>query len=391
MSDKMNVKKHIITSLVLFLLTATAFVFLLHFSHNAQSRFPDIAQVNYNMRSGVDPASVEVINKLSQRLSSKSMSFTSEAEVTKIKDADVMPVYTTHSLLDLYKWDLSGESFTEDDVSTGVKKAIISDTLALKLYFNTDVVGKELIINGESFIVSGVYENSTKLIDELSKDGKERVYIPYTCADSPETLPIHTIVYDTKSSSAPIIEQMNLPQYHFTDFSEKSKVIETFEHIAFFVMFLGLCVVMIYLWFKLCKRFLANIRENLKENYFFKSLLSVPLKYVLLIVVGVGIPALLLIIFLNSDFSIYIVAKYIPYDNLFDIEHYINCIIDNAHYMNNLSLIGDAYLPNLYENSFSVVAWLTLIFTLLFTMLIASVFYLVTKVAKIYINISDCL
>lgn len=378
----MNVKKHIITSILLLVLTATSFVFLLNFLNNAESQFPEIAQVNYNMSSGEAPASVEVINKLSQRLSSKSMSFTSEAEVTKVKDVDVLPVYTTHSMLDLYDWNLSGESFTEDDVTKGVKKAIISDTLALKLYFNTDVIGKEFIINGEDYIVSGVYENSTKLINKLSKDGKERIYIPYTCADSPETLPIHTIVYDTKSSSAPIIEQMNLPQYHFTDLSEKSKVIETFEHIAFFIMFMGLCVVMIYLWFKLCKRFLTDIRDNLKEHYFFKSLLSVPLKYALLTVVGVGIPALLLLIFLKSDFSIYIVAKYIPYDNLFDIEHYINCIVDNAHYMNNLSLIGDTYLPNLYENSFSVVAWLTLLFFVLFVLLVANVFYIEKKLIK---------
>ena len=310
------------------------------------------------------------------------MSFTSEAEAIRIKDIDVLPVYTTHSLLDLYESELIGESFTEDDVSTGAKKIIISDTLALKLYFNTDVVGEEFIIIDESFIVSGVYENSTKLINKLSKDGKERVYITYTFADSPKTLPIHTIVYDTKSSSAPIIEQMNLPQYHFTDFSEKSKVIETFEHIAFFIMFMVLCVVMIYLWFKLCKRFLADIRENLKENYFFKSLLSVPLKYALITVVGVGIPALLLLIFLKSDFSIYIVAKYIPYDNLFDIEHYINCIINNAHYMNNLSLVGDTYLPNLYANSFSVVSWLTVLFSMLFLLLVANVFYIEKKLIK---------
>lgn len=378
----MNVKKHIITSILLLVLTATAFVLLLNSLNNAESQFPEIAQVNYNMSSGEAPASVEVINKLSQRLSSKSMSFTSEADAIRIKDIDVLPVYTTHSLLDLYESELIGESFTEDDVSTGAKKIIISDTLALKLYFNTDVIGKEFIINGERFIVSGVYENSTKLINKLSKDGKERIYIPYTCADSPVTLPIHTIVYDTKSLSAPIIEQMNLPHYHFTDFSEKSKVIETFEHIAFFIIFMGLCVVMIYLWYKLCKRFLADIRENLKEQYFFKSLLSVPLKYALLMVVGVGIPALLLLIFLKSDFSIYIVAKYIPYDNLFDIEHYINCIVDNAHYMNNLSLVGDTYLPNLYVNSFSVVTWLTLTFFVLFVLLVANVFYIEKKMVK---------
>lgn len=385
----MNVKKHIITSILLLVLTATSFVFLLNFLNNAESQFPEIAQVNYNMSSGEAPASVEVINKLSQRLSSKSMSFTSEADAIRIKDIDVLPVYTTHSLLDLYESELIGESFTEDDVSTGAKKIIISDTLALKLFFNTYVVGEEFIINDESFIVSGVYENSTKLINKLSKDGKERIYIPYTCADSPVTLPIHTIVYDTKSSSAPIIEQMNLPHYHFTDFSEKSKVIENFEHIAFFIIFMGLCVVMIYLWYKLCKRFLADIRENLKEQYFFKSLLSVPLKYALLMVVGVGIPALLLLIFLKSDFSIYIVAKYIPYDNLFDIEHYINCIIDNAHYMNNLSLVGNTYLPNLYANSFSVITWLTLIFFVLFVLLVANVFYIEKKMVKAYVEISD--
>lgn len=385
----MNVKKHIITSILLLVLTATSFVFLLNFLNNAESQFPEIAQVNYNMSSGEAPASVEVINKLSQRLSSKSMSFTSEADAIRIKDIDVLPVYTTHSLLDLYESELIGESFTEDDVSTGAKKIIISDTLALKLFFNTYVVGEEFIINDESFIVSGVYENSTKLINKLSKDGKERIYIPYTCADSPVTLPIHTIVYDTKSSSAPIIEQMNLPHYHFTDFSEKSKVIETFEHIAFFIIFMGLCVVMIYLWYKLCKRFLADIRENLKEQYFFKSLLSVPLKYALLMVVGVGIPALLLLIFLKSDFSIYIVAKYIPYDNLFDIEHYINCIINSAHYMNNLSLVGDTYLPNLYANSFSVITWLTVLFSILLTLLFIDLFYLVIYMKHRFIAFSQ--
>ena len=65
----MNVKKHIITSILLLVLTATAFVFLLNFLNNAESQFPEIAQVNYNMSSGEAPASGGVINKLSQRLS----------------------------------------------------------------------------------------------------------------------------------------------------------------------------------------------------------------------------------------------------------------------------------------------------------------------------------
>ena len=361
----MKIKQHIITTVVLVLLTATVFLCLLNFSDNAKSQFSDIAQVNYNTNSGYAPASVEVINKLSQRLSSKSMSFTSEAETVRIKDTDVLPVYTTHSLIDLYESKLIGDGFTEDDVSTGAKKIIISDTLALKLYFNTDVVGKEFIINDERFIVSGVYENSRKLINNLAKDGKERVYIPYTCADSPETLPIHTITYDIKSSSAPIIEQMNLPQYHFTDFSEKSKVLETFDHIAFFVIFLGLSIPVLCLWFFLCKRIFTNIKKDYKKNYLFDSLTFIPHKYIMLSAVGVGIPLLLLFIYLNSDFSVYIVAKYIPNDNLFDIKHYINAIVDNAHIMNNSRLMGNIYLLNLYTKTFNIVLWLLILFVVI--------------------------
>lgn len=54
--------------------------------------------------------------------------------------------------------------------------------------------------------------------------------------------------------------------------------------------------------------------------------------------------------------------------------------IDNAHYINNLSLVGDKYMLNLYVNSFSVVARLTLIFSVLFVLLVANVLYIEKKI-----------
>lgn len=55
-----------------------------------------------------------------------------------------------------------------------------------------------------------------------------------------------------------------------------------------------------------------EIKENLKLNYFLKSLKNIPLKYVALVLVFAGIPAVLLIVFNICDFSIFIPSKYIP-------------------------------------------------------------------------------
>ena len=380
----MNLRKQIIPLTTLFVLTVTIFSVLIFYSHNATSKFSNITQVNYNQRSESSPITIDDFEKLSKRMSLDSVSFTYEAPNITVKESSITPVYTTHNLFELYNIKLDGEMFSEDDVINAKSKAVISDTLALQLYFTTDVVGYEIEMFGEIFTVCAVYSESANLIDKLSKDGKERVFIPYTCANSTSQVPIYTMVYDNTSLSAPLVEQMNLSQYHFTNFAEKTKVIDTFNHIAYFVLFVALCVTALLIWFKLCKRLLKDIKEDLSVNYLLKSFLSIPVKYLLFIVVALGIPAVLLFIFFKSDFSIYIVAKYIPYDNLFDIKHYINCVVDNAHYMNNLSLLGETYLLNLYANTVNISVWLTLISTVCCTMLTISIVNLIlVKLKKI--------
>ena len=364
----MKLRKEIISFAILFVLTATIFSMLLFYSHNATSKFSNITQVNYNQRSENNPITIDVFSKSSKRMSLDSVSFTYEAQDIGVKESSVTPVYTTHNLFELYNIKLDGEMFSEDDVINAKKKAVISDTLALQLYFTTDVVGYE------TFTVCAVYSESTNLIDKLSKDGKERVFIPYTCANNTSQVPIHTMVYDNTSFSAPLIEQINLSQYHFTNLAEKTKVMDTFNHIAYFVLFVALSAIALLIWFKLCKKLLENIKEDLSVNYILKSFLSIPTKYLLFIVVALGIPAILLFIFFKSDFSIYIVAKYIPYDNLFDIKHYINCIVDNAHYMNNLSLAGNTYLQNLYLNTFDIILLILFVFIIALSVFTEKIF-----------------
>ena len=155
---------------------------------------------------------------------------------------------------------------------------------------------------------------------------------------------VNIIAYDNKSFSAPLIEQMNLTQYHPTNFSEKAKVIENFEHILLLILFIALCAVSLKIWYRLCRKFVADIKENLTENYFWKSLRAIPHKYILLIITALGIPVVLLTIFLLSDFSIFIISKYIPNDNIFDVSYYISVIVDNSNNINSYtSSIYDEY------------------------------------------------
>ena len=175
---------------------------------------------------------------------------------------------------------------------------------------------------------------------------------------------------------------MNTPQYHFTSLSEKAKVMNTVKHIVFLVIYALSSVALMYLWYKLCSKFLKEIGENLKKNYFAKSLLSIPFKYIAFVLTAIGIPALLVFVFFKFDFSIFIVSKYIPYDNLFDIGYYFEKLCEEAQYMNTLALFGDTYRINLYASSFSTCLWVGAIFLIFFVITIILIMSLIKKLFK---------
>ena len=172
---------------------------------------------------------------------------------------------------------------------------------------------------------------------------------------------------------------MNLTQYHPTNFSEKAKVIKNFQHIIFLILFIALCFLALRLWYRICKKLIKDIKENLSENYILNSLKSIPIKYVLLAITAFGIPVVLLIIFFLSDFSIFIISKYIPYDNIFDVSYYLNTIIENSNMANNLALTGDTFLINLYSNSFSLLIWHVIIFAIIFIAVLSVIWKALSK------------
>lgn len=358
-------KKKILSVALISVLTVFVFCLCFYFSGNALNQLPSITQMNYNLKSDEKPLTVKDMNNLSDRISFNQVSFCAELDETNVKEETVTPVLTNEFYFEIYGQKLNGDSITKENIENEDKVAVISSSLALKLFFNTDAVGKTITLNDEVYTICGVIQESENIINSLSSDGKQRVYIPYTCYSGYENCDVYTISYDNSASSAPLIEQMKLSQYHSTNFSEKAKVIKNFEHIIYLILFIALCFISMKLWYRICKKLIKDIKENLNEIYFLNSFKSIPIKYILLTVTALGIPAVLLTIFFLSDFSIFIIPKYIPYDNIFDVSYYLNAIIENAHMSNSLLLTGNIYFLKLYSNTLSITFWLVIIFILI--------------------------
>lgn len=372
-------KKKILSVALISVLTVFVFCLCFYFSGNALNQLPSITQMNYNLKSDEKPLTVKDMNNLSDRISFNQVSFCVELDETNVKEETVTPVLTNEFYFEIYGQKLNGNSITEENIKNENKVAVISSSLALKLFFNTDAVGKTITLNDEVYTICGVIQESENIINSLSSDGKQRIYIPYTCYSGYENCDVYTISYDNSASSAPLIEQMKLSQYHSTNFSEKANVIRNFENIIFLILFIALCFLALRLWYRICKKLIKDIKENLSENYILNSLKSIPIKYVLLAITAFGIPVVLLIIFFLSDFSIFIISKYIPYDNIFDVSYYLNTIIENSNMANNLALTGDTFLINLYSNSFSLLIWHVIIFAIIFIAVLSVIWRALSK------------
>ena len=358
-------KKRIFSAVLVTVLTICVFCLCFYVSGNALRQLPSITQMNYNLKSDALPLTIADIEKLSERISFDGVSFCAELEETSVKAETVLPVLTNESYFEIYNHKLIGKGFTKENMENKDKVAVIESSLALKLFFNTNAVGKTITLNDEVYTICGIINEDENIINSLSSDGKQRVYVPYSGYKEYKNCEVNIIAYDNKSFSAPLIEQMNLTQYHPTNFSEKAKVIKNFEHIIFLILFIALCFLALRLWYRICKKLIKDTEENLNENYFLNSLKSIPIKYILLTVTALGIPAVLLTIFFLSDFSIFIIPKYIPYDNIFDVSYYLNAIIENAHMSNSLLLTGNIYFLKLYSNTLSITFWLVIIFILI--------------------------
>lgn len=76
---------------------------------------------------------------------------------------------------------LAGKPFTEADVQSGIKKAVINETLARGLYGTIDVVGKPVLMSYTEYIICGV----VSAVSTLAEAAYAEVWLPHTTTTFP--------------------------------------------------------------------------------------------------------------------------------------------------------------------------------------------------------------
>ena len=299
-------KRKIVSFLLLLLLTVSVFIANIIIIENAKGQLPDVTQLAYDKNSETAPKTVSELEKLFERITDKGIAFCSEGKETKIKEETVTTVLVNENWFSDYKTEINGENISSKNIDNRDKVAIIGSSLALKLFFTTDAVGKKICIDGNQYTICGVICENESLINKFSADDKQRVYVPYTTSENYGDRTVDMIVYDNSVYTGAIVEQMDLPQYYSVNLNDKNQTLLSFEHILYLAIFIGFSIIALKLWYRFSRKFFEEIKENLKLNYFLKSLKNIPLKYVALVLVFAGIPAVLLIVFNICDFSIFI-------------------------------------------------------------------------------------
>ena len=91
----------------------------------------------------------------------------------------------SHTWMEIDKGDISpGRNFSAVESAQGANVAIVNDTLKVKLFGDSDPIGKPIFVNGQPFTVIGVYHTTGGFLKSMDGRGpdKPRAIVPYQTA-----------------------------------------------------------------------------------------------------------------------------------------------------------------------------------------------------------------
>ena len=252
---------------------------------------------------------------------------------------------------------LRGCFFNSEQYQYGNKVAVISDSLAYKLFTSHNVIGNEIYISGVKYKIIGVYKSKSSILSVLASDGIERVYIPfYSMSDNASKLLNTIFVKDANLQEKPfrvhtmegiLKERLRIEPntYRINDFYDSS--IYTSQPFLLFIFLVGvllICQVIKY-FIKYLKFGFLNLKGGLRSNYLVGILIKWKLQIPIYIIGAILIMLLLVAICKNITFKGVIPAEYIPVDNIFDFKFYANKMREAIYSLNS----NFGYIPTQLE------------------------------------------
>lgn len=257
---------------------------------------------------------------------------TAEAYHTSLLSDNVNIILTDENYPEIHNINMIKGNFFSAVISES-DAIVISDSLANLLFKSIDIIGCQMILNGETKTISGVYENNESFVSDLSSNGLETVFVPvYYQTDINDLTRIES--FYVKGNNGSIgnkeIQELNallnnkLELYKQNDLNSSKKLLMQLFNIIIFVI--GLIVVV-----KLFSVIIKNIKKIV--NYiiavkgFDNAVPSVNVK--LCILSTILCIAFIIPIIVLCTFKIYIPEGFIPeHDRICDISYYYDYMLN---------------------------------------------------------------
>jgi len=276
------------------------------------------------------------INSLNRLFANNKYSFVSEY-LTTVKAGGVsQDIYVNATNQECFLFTpsrmIKGEFLNEYHLKQASSVVVISDRLALSLFLTLEVLGENIILNGLSYKIVGVYKYPSNPLFLPGGYDKEVVYIPINSILNYKELPINQILFSIpeefqsiysvfdKSNDYELVNKLNNFQCNL--YRHNSRKFNQWTNILNFIMGLTVILLIFRLIIRLLKKLIKYMKANL-EDYYFKDLL---LRFKIYIILFLPLLVLIIIIILwiskQIQFDFFYEQGDIPPENLFDISYY---------------------------------------------------------------------
>ena len=257
---------------------------------------------------------------------------TAEAYHTSLLSDNVNIILTDENYPEIHNINMIKGNFFSAVISES-DAIVISDSLANLLFKSIDIIGCQMILNGETKTISGVYENNESFVSDLSSNGLETVFVPvYYQTDINYSTRIESFYVKGNNGSIgnkeiqelDALQNNKLELYKQNDLNSSKKLLMQLFNIIIFVI--GLIVVV-----KLFSVIIKNIKKIVNYIIAVKGFdNAVPSVNVKLCILGTILCiAFIIPIIVLCTFKIYIPEGFIPeHDRICDISYYYDYMLN---------------------------------------------------------------
>ena len=296
----------------------------------------------------------------------KDIAICGDLDSKTVKEKTVTPVLINENYLSYNNISVEGDGITAEMIKNNSKTAVISKTFAKKHFYGKTAIGKTFKLDGERYRVTGIYDDKNDWLNNLFKDGKERIYINYSAFDNYENLKIDTISCIDNTIASRRFYYAGIDNFERVDYDERNMAVNDFTALISFILTVIIAIYLLRLWLYSLGSTGRFLRESHSKSYLFPMIKHYFPSLLLRLLIFLALPAGIFLLFILCFRNFHIVYNYIDTENLFSISHMLDTLGTVLGKEHTTLFGGNTYFTNLYNGTLLILLGITPVILSLF-------------------------